>query len=418
LRGRGYRLGIGRGARRADRQMLLTGEEERMLSGAEGRAVGKGMQLIVALGEVFGAERLVRITSAQIAGVSYGNIGDAGLELLEDWASAGARVRVKATLNPAGMDLERWREMGVGEEYYGKQIRIIKAFERMGVETTCTCTPYLAGNLPSFGDHIAWSESSAVVYANSVLGARTNREGGPSALAAALTGRTPLYGLHLDEGRRATAIVEVGAELRSPHEFSLLGYAVGMRMGAGVPFFEGIKRAEVEDLKILSAALAASGGIGMFHMKGVTPEARFQDTAGLERILVSAQDLEKARERLSSHGEPDLACIGCPHCSVKELAEIARILEGRRVRAGKGLWVWTSRAAYDEAKRRGYVQAIEAAGGKVFADTCMVVCPLEASGFSHMVTNSCKAAHYVPSTSGMGASVRSLESAVSEVLEG
>jgi len=400
--------------------MQLTREEERMLAGAEGRGVQKAMQLLTALGEVFGAERLVQITSAQVAGVSYGNIGDAGMELLEDWARSGAKARVAATLNPAGMDLSRWREMGVKKGYHDRQLRIIKAFSRMGVRATCTCTPYLVGNLPKRGDHIAWSESSAIGYANSVLGAMTNREGGPSALAAALAGRTPLYGLHIRENRRATAVVEVeaGAELLTAFDFSVLGYAVGRALGAGIPFFEGVRRADPDRLKIMSAALAAAGGIAMFHIRGVTPEARGQALAGLERVGIGRREMEEARLRLTAEGSPDLACIGCPHCSIGELGDIARLVRGRRVAEGKGLWVWTSRGVYARARRRGYVGAIEAAGGRVFTETCMVVCPLEESGYRHMITNSCKAAHYVPSTAKLKATVADLHAAVGSVMEG
>ncbi len=400
--------------------MQLTRKEEGMLAGADGRGVQKAMQLLTALGDVFGADRLVPITSAQIAGVSYGNIGDAGMELLEDWAKTGAKARVVATLNPAGMDLNCWREMGVGKEYHDRQLRIIKAFAKMGVRATCTCTPYLVGNLPKRGEHIAWSESSAIGYANSVLGAMTNREGGPSALAAALAGRTPNYGLHIKENRRATVVVEVGAGagLRTAFDFSVLGYAVGRAVGSGIPFFEGIRRADSDRLKIMSAALAASGGIAMFHIKGVTPEARGQRLGGLERVCIGKGEMEDARRRLSAEGSPDLACIGCPHCSIGELGDIARLVRGRRVADGKGLWVWTSRGVYGRAKRRGYVGAIEVAGGRVFAETCMVVCPLEKSGYTHMITNSCKAAHYVPSTAKLKATVADLHAAVGSVMEG
>jgi len=398
--------------------MFLTKEEEAILAGGEGRAPQKAMQLIVALGDVFGAERLVKIESAQISGVSYGNIGDAGVEFLEDWASAGARARIRSTLNPAGMDLKRWREMCVDEEYSSKQMRIIRAFERMGVETSCTCTPYLVGNRPGRGAHIAWSESSAVCYANSVLGAMTNREGGPSALAASITGRTPCYGLHTREGRRPTVEVDVKAELATDYDYGLLGYAVGRLLGCGVPFFRGAGRPGPDGLKIMCAALAASGGIAMFHMEGVTPEAEDFSTEGLEKVSIGRKDLEEARERLSGLcGEPDLACIGCPHCSVEELRDLAALLRGKRVARGKGLWVWTSKGAYAEAERLGYIGAIEAAGGKVFTDTCMVVCPLARSGYRHIVSNSCKAAHYVPSTSGLSASVAETRAAVESVLE-
>ncbi len=393
--------------------MYLTKEEERMLSGDEGLATQKAMQLLVALGEVLGAERMVIVKSAQIAGISYGNIGDAGMEFLEDWASLGARVKVRSTLNPAGMDLDKWREMGVDEVYYVRQRRILKAFERMGVETTCTCTPYLVGNKPERDEHIAWSESSAVVFANSVLGARTNREGGPSALAAAITGRTPCYGLHLKENRVPTAMVKVEARLKTTFDFGLLGYTVGRILGSGIPQFEGVARADLDRLKIMSAALAASGGIAMFYVGGRAKKAK-----GLERICVDQRELESSRESLSAEGKPDLACIGCPHCSLQEIRDLARALKGKKVRKGFGLWVWTSRGVFNKAREMGYIGMIEGSGAKIFADTCMVVCPLEKSGYRHMVSNSCKAAHYVPSTSGLRASVCEMYTALEQVMEG
>lgn len=392
--------------------MYLTKEEEKMLSGEEGAAVQKAMQLLVAIGDVLGAERMVPIESAQIAGVSYGNIGDAGMEFLEDWADLGARVRVKSTLNPAGMDTKRWREMGVDEEYSRRQMRILRAFERMGVEMTCTCTPYFVGNRPRMGAHVAWSESSAVGFANSVLGARTNREGGPSALAAAITGRTPLYGLHLDRNRLPTAIIRVDARLKTTFDFSLLGYTVGRILGSGVPYFSGIGNPDADRLKIMSAALAASGGIAIFYVGG-----KKLGRGQLERICIDRRELEATRETLTEEGDPDLVCIGCPHCSPQEMRDLVGALKGRKVKRGSGLWVWTSRGVYNQAVKKGYVRAIERAGGKVFADTCMVVCPLEKSGYRHMVSNSCKAAHYVPSTSGLKASVTEIYVALDSITE-
>ena len=153
--------------------MYLTRQEEEMYGGSEGPAVQKSMEILVALGDIYEAERLVDITSAQISGVSYKTIGDAGMEFLEELAQ-DTQVRVPSTLNPAGVDLEFWKELGFSEDFTRKQLRIVKAYQKMGVTTTCTCTPYLVGNVPKLGDHIAWSESSAVCYANSVLGARTN----------------------------------------------------------------------------------------------------------------------------------------------------------------------------------------------------------------------------------------------------
>jgi hypothetical protein len=396
--------------------MILTKEEEDTLAGENGRASSKAMQLLVALGEVMGADRLIPIESAQVSGVSYGNIGDAGMELLEDWSQEGARVKVKTTLNPAGMDLDKWREMGVDEDYHRNQLRIIKAFESMGADITCTCTPYLVGNRPQHGAHIAWSESSAIGYANSVLGALTNREGGPSALAAAIVGKTPRYGLHLEENRRPTMDIDVKVRLTTTFDFSLLGYTIGRIIGSGIPIITGIEHADSDRLKIMSAALAASGGIAMFHVKGVTTGGRRHGT-GRERLCIDQREMEISRGKVSSEGEPDLACIGCPHCSPGELRDLARIVKGKKVGSGKGLWVWTSRGVYNLPSVKGYLGQIEKAGGKIFADTCMVVCPLEKAGFAHMVTNSCKAAHYVPSTAKMKSSVTELFSIADRVLE-
>jgi len=198
-----------------------------MLAGEEGYAVQKSMQILAALGEIFGADKTIPVSSVQVAGVSYYNLGEAGLEYLENLAATGAKARVKTTLNPAGMDLENWRELGIDEEFAGKQEQVIGAYVRMGITPSCTCTPYLVGNEPDRGAHIAWSESSAVTYANSILGAMTNREGGPSALAAALTGRTPCYGMHLEENRKAQTRVRVEAKLATVPDFGALGYAVG-----------------------------------------------------------------------------------------------------------------------------------------------------------------------------------------------
>jgi len=170
--------------------MQLNSEERAMLDGGYGRATRKAMQILSTLGDIYGAGRMAPVTSVQIAGVSYDNLGEAGLQFLTEMAEGGGRALVLTTLNPAGMDIENWQALGIDPEFAENQQRVIQAFERMGVITTCSCTPYLAGNLPHFREHIAWAESSAVCYANSVIGARTNREGGPSALAAALTGRT------------------------------------------------------------------------------------------------------------------------------------------------------------------------------------------------------------------------------------
>ncbi len=363
-----------------------------MLAGKEGRATQKCMEILVALGEIYGADRLIPVSSAQVSGVSYKNLGDAGIEFLDELAVDG-RARVKSTLNPAGMDLSSWKEQRINEEFARKQLEVIGAYTRLGLEPACTCTPYLAGNLPAFSEHIAWSESSAVVYANSVLGARTNREGGPSALAASLTGRTPYYGYHLDEGRTPTLRVEVSALLESPEDFSAMGYYVGKVARNGVPYFRGVESAGLEDLKTLSAALASSGGVAMFHMEGITPEANMAPKQSMDSLSFDSGDLRNARETLSDSGQPDFIAVGCPHCSLTELATIAQRLKGRTLK--RELWVCCSRAVKELADKTGYSRTIEASGARLACDTCMVVAPIESMGFTVVATNSAKACHYL-----------------------
>jgi len=391
----------------------LTSEEEAMLAGGQGRATQKAMQILVALGKIYEAERLVRVSSVQVSGVSYKNLGDAGLEFLKGLAKDG-RARVKTTLNPAGMSLTGWRSQGISSGFAEKQLEVIDAYEKLGIEISCTCTPYLAGNEPIFGQHIAWGESSAVVYANSVIGARTNREGGPSALAASLTGRTPLYGLHMRENRVPTVAVDVEAQPRVPEEFAAVGYFVGKEVKDGIPHFRGVKRATLEDLKTLSAALASSGGVAMFHIEGLTPEAALR-AKGLETVTLTRKELEETRSMLNDDGSPDFVSVGCPHCSLSELATLARLLSGRRTR--REFWICCSREVKRQGDEAGYSRLIEKSGAKFALDTCMVVAPVEELGFRVVATNSAKACHYLRNA-GLKVRFMSLEECVAEATSG
>lgn len=382
--------------------MYLTSEEEKMYQGQYGPAVQKSMEILVALGDIYQAEKMVEITSAQISGVSYKTIGDAGLEFLEEMAQS-ARVRVPSTLNPAGVDLDHWQELGFSKEFTKRQLRIVAAYQKMGITTTCTCTPYLASNLPILGSHIAWSESSAVCYANSVIGARTNREGGPGALSAAICGRTPLYGYHLESGRKASTVVEVKTELKGA-DFGALGYLVGKEVGGGVPYFQMINKPGPNDLKSLGAALASSGSVALYHVQDITPEyhlaMRGLEVGDVELMTVEESDIREVREKLSSSPiKPDLICLGCPHASLDEVGEVASLLNGKNL--DNDLWVCTSILVKAAADRMGYTDAIEKAGGKVVTDTCMVVAPIEELDYQVIGVNSAKAAIYVPSMCGL-----------------
>jgi len=401
----------------------LTQDERAMLAGDQGPAVQKAMQMVNALATIFEADHLVPVASAQIAGVSYKNLGPAGLSFLEEWAAQGARVRIPAFMNPAGMDLERWREMGISEQFARQQRRVVQVLASMGVEQSCTCTPYLAGHVPEAGDHLAWSESSAVSYANSVLGARTNREGGPSALAAAITGRTAAYGLHLDSNRRATHRVTVRCTLKSEADFGALGYWVGQQVADGVPCFRFVGEGRLtqpptqEQLMALGAAMAASGAVALYHIEGMTPEAGHACTEAGDIMPIEVGDLSPAYDALNHPlDDIDLVSLGCPHSTVADLERVARLLEGRRVRAA--LWITTSRYARRVAEQQGWVQRIETAGGHVFSDTCLVVAPIEELGFRALATNSAKAAFYSPSHSGLQRRFGRLQQCIEAALTG
>jgi predicted aconitase len=337
---------------------------------------------------------MIPVGSVQVAGVSYKSIGDPGMEFLEDFASKGAKVKVLTYLNPAGMDMEDWKKYGFPEEFAKNQKRIIDAFRKMGIVVTATCTPYLAGNLPRFRQHIAWSESSAVSFANSVIGARTNREGGPSALAAAICGVTPNYGLHLDEHRKPTVVVNVEADLEFTSDFGALGWYIGKHVKSGKPYFTGLREANTDQLKALGAAMAASGAVALYHVEGQTPEAHLMDTSGLEEIGVGEKDIKETYDKLNTGDDADITIFGCPHASLWEISLLAEYLEGKKLK--KPVWICTSRMTKECASRMGYTDTIEKAGGQVVADTCMVVSPIEEMGYKTTAVNSGKAANYLP----------------------
>ncbi|MCJ7730907.1 aconitase X catalytic domain-containing protein [Candidatus Bathyarchaeota archaeon] len=374
--------------------MYLTRKQERMMAGEEGVAVRKSLELLVALGEVFGAEKLVPVESAHISGVSYKNLGDAGTEWLEEQAAMGAKCRIRATLNPAGMDMEKWMEMNVPEEFAVGQKRVLKAFTDMGVEPTCTCTPYLIGHVPRRGTQVAWAESNAVCFVNSVLGARTNRESGPTTLASAVTGVAAYYGYRLSENRRPEKIIDVRAELGSRLDYSALGYVTGKIMKSSVPYLRNMGSPDMESMKTFGAACATSGGVALWHGEGVTPEAEWasQYLNDLETVTVERKDMEEAKAKLMSDPDNPTYCIGCPHCSIKELEETAELVKGKSLHGR--LWVFTSRGVYEQAEKAGLIKVIEDAGGRVYRDTCMVVAPLHEMGWHGVGTNSMKGGHY------------------------
>jgi hypothetical protein len=363
-----------------------------MLSGKRGEAIRKSMEILVALGDIYDAGELIPVSNAHISGVSIKTVGDAGLRYLEEMSELGAKTEIPATLNPACMDLERWRELGIPRDLAEKQLRIIKSFKKMGVAPTCTCTPYLE-KPPAFGDHLAWSESSAIIFANSVLGARSNREGSPSALASAITGLTPKYGYHLEENRRGNLKVIPEPQLFEDDEtwhYSVLGYWIGKSFPESVPVIEGVHPTS-DQLKAMGAAMAASGAITLYHVSGLTPEAKRKPEICevKESVNFGRKEFEDVVARLDQVQDADLTCIGCPHCSLKELEKISGKTPKNKT------WICLSR---ELMKRAGKIKLAE--NTKLVCDTCMVVAPMKEIGYSSIAVDSAKAAHYIPTLVG------------------
>jgi predicted aconitase len=415
--------------------LMLTLEEQAFLAGEHGPGVRRAMEIVVALARIYGAADLVPIRHAQIAGVSYKNLGDAGVAFLHDWAAEGARVRVPTTLNPMGMERTRWQTWGIAESFAGPQLRVIEAFTTMGITPTMSCTPYLfPGVIPHRGDALAWAESSAVAFANSVIGARTNREGGPSAIAAAIVGRTARYGYHLDENRRASVVVEVRCPVRSVADYGALSYSVGKAVGNGVPWFADLGAwlpplpkdltlggPAGDRLKTLGAGLAAYGAVAVYHVAGYTPEAQDAGETLLRpdatRIVIeSLEDAYRIMDADPDLRHIDLVTVGCPHACLTELAQVAEAVRGKRLVTR--LWVTTAAITRARAAELGHVQDIEAAGGEVVADTCAVVAPMHMLNVRSMATNAGKMACYAPMHSGVKMRFGDLDACIEAAITG
>ncbi len=354
--------------------MYLTKEEERMLNGEFGEGMRMAMELLVAIGDAYDAERMVPISRAHAA--SSGQEGD--MYFVELLANGGASCRVPTSTNPV-YDIEFFeRVFEIPKEEAEVARRVKVGYKRIGAILSWCCIPYIAENIPNYGETVAFSESSATPYVNSVIGARTNREAAQSALAAGVIGKTPEYGLHFKENRRGTFLVKVEATLEDEFDYTLLGYYVGKQIGYGIPVFTGIsKRPITEELINLCAMLNTSGAISMFHIHGFTVEAptvkeAFQGDIPKDKITVTDHELKRVQEELqTTSGKIDLVMLGCPHYTLKQVGEVARLLEGKKIHRDVSFWVCTSATTKLLAERMGYVSVIERAGGHVVADTCI-----------------------------------------------
>jgi predicted aconitase len=358
--------------------MILTKEEEKMLEGKFGHGVQKAMEILVSLGEIYGAKRMAVLASAHLSGAGATSAGDAGMDFVEEMYQGGARFRAWTTLNVGAIDFINWKQIGLSEKIVEKQLKLSELFRKMGSVVNHTCAPYFGLTLPRINEHVAWGDSGALLIANSVFGARTNREGGPSALAAAITGRVPMFGLHLDRNRRGDCLIQVKAKLNHLSDYSALGFHVGKLLKKGVPVFSNLSsNISFDELKALTA-LPAGGTIALFHVLGVTPEARtmeevFPNGKPKNKIVVNDKDLATTFEEFNTGGnDPGLVVLGCPHASIQEIIHYSHLLEGKKISNNNKLWIFTSLVIKSIADRIGCTNVIERAGGSIFTDTCPV----------------------------------------------
>jgi predicted aconitase len=387
---------------------VLTKRDRAFLEGAEGEGTRLAMTIVSRMADVMGAPGLLDISAAHIDSSLYQ--GPATLEFAERLVDGGARVRVPATLNVAGVDPAGWRDWDVPEEWADPARRQMDAYERMGCSPTWTCAPYQTEDRPAFGAQVAWGESSAIVFANSVLGARTERYPDLMDICCAITGRVPAAGLHLEENRGGDLLVDLSRipdDLgRDPAFFPVLGHWVGSRAGARIPVLDGLDVEPTEDdLKALGAAMASAGAVALFHWIGVTPEApdletAFHGAAPATAIRATRAELRAARADLGGGLEAgdglDLVVLGSPHFSLAEFEALSGLVSGRPKHDGVRVLITTGRAVRDLASRAGHLAAIEDFGAELTVDTCILVSPMLPAEITRLMTNSAKYAYYAP----------------------
>jgi predicted aconitase len=421
--------------------MLLADDEKAMLDGAGGVAKQKAMELLVRYAQALGAERFV--DTQNIAGVPGSSTlflqkyfeehaGDGTFEAvfsLYDLDAGEVMPVPPATGNcchlQGGMDLEHWTHLGMSREAMLHQREDEAELARHGVRIMKTCTPYLAGNLPVKGEHCAWVESSAVVYCNSVIGARTNTEGRESTSAAMLTGKIPDWGFHRDDYRHATHLIEVATPVESVMDWGMLGYFIGEVVEENIPVLTGaIRNADPLRHKHFGAAAASSGGVEMYHVVGVTPEAASLEMAlggrgPVTTIQYGVEERRRVYETLNANGRDskvDYVMLGCPHASLDQFRDVARLLQGKKIKTH--LWMFTSRAVKTVADMSGFTKTIQDAGGLVMTDTCSAIARAVPQGTKVVALDSAKQTHYLPAMVNVGAWFGTTEDCIHAALTG
>jgi predicted aconitase len=410
--------------------MKMTQEQRAVLDGAQGKYLAQCMRWLVEWGTVMGAKRLVPVDNTHVLlcvpnlmarGASPGTL-ESFADDLRDATSHPTHPRCMCTVHTLFVTLDDLDIPENDPQQVRTQREITALAAKAGFLPTFTCAPYLVGNVPIKGEVCAWTESSAVVYANSILGARTTRHGLESANAASLLGLVPEFGVLLDENRKGTLRIAVTAQLEDPTDWGALGYFAGKLAGLGIPVFTGVRRPNQAEAKQLCAALATSGGVTMCHIVGATPEAptleaAFHGDAPKDSLTFDAKALREtyAALRECTGNAIDSVILGCPHASIHEIAQIAALLDGKHVAEGVRLWVNTARATKRSAESMGYAATIEAAGGILLSDTCPTNLRIPAT---RIMTPGFKQGHYARGMVGAEVIVANTASCVRAAIAG
>jgi len=402
--------------------MFLTNEEEEILKGKEGLAKKFAMEILIKVGNLFRAKRLIPIKYAHVHG-HYGSLHDAGMEIIEKFASLGAKYSVPTTINPSSISVEG-TEISIPNEYAEKQKRLRIAHEVMGVYPNWSCCPYYVV-FPMFGDCIAWAESSAVVYANSVIGARTNRMSTGLEIAASIIGKIPEFGLYITENRFPKIEIEIKIKNLYDEDFHALGYLLGKLCERKVPFIKGISgKITLDDLKALGASAASSGALELYHIENITAEVK----GGLfnikkrkleKKFTITKEDLKKVKQKISTtSGEVNIVMLGCPHYSVEEMKKLVKLIKGRKISNNLPLWVYTSSRVKAICRGLGILELLRKSNVKVISGTCPVISPLNLLNIRSIMVNSAKAANVIPSEHNIDVAFASTQECVNTAILG
>ena len=392
--------------------MKLSDYEKSILAGDFGEEAKKILEVMVKIYEINHAKDFIEVKEVMLASTQNMSIGgEMGMEFLTRLADSGIHFKTKTITDPVSMDLEGWKRIGIPEKYARKQKKSVDALIKMGAVPTWTCTPYLAGSIHRYGDHLAYVETSCVIFANSYFGARTNREMDISALASAITGKTPNYGYHLSDRREGQILINIETELKTTSDYDALGNYVGKIVGTKIPVFKNMdNNVSTQAIMQLGAALATTGAVALFHVLGITPDIildpyKYGEKSITQKVTITDTDMKKAYQELNTtrSTEIDFVSIGCPHYTIDKIREIASFLEGKKVKREVEVWVCTSETIRNMGLLSGEIQTIEKSGAKVVVDTCMVLAPVKQIGFHNMATDSAKAQFYC---SGFGLGVR------------